>query len=167
MKNKNTRRGFTLIELLVVVLIIAILAAVALPQYNKAVEKAKAMQALTLGKHLKDLERLYFLANGEYTEYFDQLGAEISEGKLNSTKMTLSVRQYTFSLLENYNRVLIRHYSPSPRYNISINLDSEVITCTAYQDDNYQAKGVCQALTRDSSEGKSGCDKTCRSWTMQ
>ena len=66
LQGRGKQRGFTLIELLVVVLIIGILAAVAVPQYQKAVEKSKAMQAITLLKSVHESYQLYYLENGKY-----------------------------------------------------------------------------------------------------
>ena len=70
-------RAFTLIELLVVVLIIGILAAIALPQYQKAVEKSRATQGITMLKSVYQAAQVYYLANGTWPESFDDLDVQV------------------------------------------------------------------------------------------
>ena len=71
------KKGFTLIELLVVVLIIGILAAVAVPQYQRAVGKARAVEAKTvLSAYMKALH-LAHLETGKYVPSDDDLSIEI------------------------------------------------------------------------------------------
>ncbi|WP_428897927.1 prepilin-type N-terminal cleavage/methylation domain-containing protein [Parelusimicrobium proximum] len=60
----NNKKGFTLIELLVVVLIIAILAAVALPQYTKTVRRAKMAEGFINLKAAYDSIKRYELQEG-------------------------------------------------------------------------------------------------------
>ncbi len=65
--NGLTTRGFTLIELLVVVLIIGILSAVALPQYNKATKRAQGREVYAAVDALDKALTNHYLENGHYS----------------------------------------------------------------------------------------------------
>ena len=79
----NNKKGFTLIELLVVVLIIGILAAMAMPQYFKAVERSRMTEADTLLGSIAQAQRRKFLQRNSFTTNYK--GLDVSPKDSNGT----------------------------------------------------------------------------------
>ena len=68
------RKGFTLLELLIVVIIIGILATFAIPQYLKAVERAKGSKARHNMSLISEAEKMYRADNDTYLAAGDTPG---------------------------------------------------------------------------------------------
>lgn len=68
---KINKNGFTLLELLVVVLIIGVLAAITLPQYQKVIERAKMAEAVIVVKAIAQAQQNYYLVNDAYADCLD------------------------------------------------------------------------------------------------
>ncbi len=77
LRDDEGRRGFTLIELLVVVIIVAILAAIALPQYQLAINKVRYISMMETVNAAKRSQELYYLTHGSYATSFDDLKADL------------------------------------------------------------------------------------------
>lgn len=76
-KKSRFAGGFTLMEMLVVVIIMGVLASIALPQYQKAVQKARWVEVLTVADALNTAEEEYWLAYREYTPQISDLTIRI------------------------------------------------------------------------------------------
>ena len=114
-------KGFTLLEMLVVVLIIGILAAVALPQYQKATDKARFAEVITASKSLAQSIEMYYMVNNDYPYYWKQLDVEIQGcTETNTARYDLMCKNFTIDLKDEYFNAFLGERNKNLPFNISL-----------------------------------------------
>jgi prepilin-type N-terminal cleavage/methylation domain-containing protein len=76
------QKGFTLVELMIVVIVVGVLAAVAIPMYTLASEKAKASEAVAALGSIRTAMRSYYAEHGTYINASFVDGAAVTVGDI-------------------------------------------------------------------------------------
>ena len=169
-KNPVKRKidGFTLIELLVVVLILGILTAIALPQYQTAVDHARFSQLIVNTGSLLKAEQMHLMSRGKYAISWEALASFIPEGYTisSSSSRTLVNQGYSIQisigcstpadengsqpadcpagyLFSRDNRVHVAYWT---------DMSGKDRRCLAYAEGGNRAKTLCRTITASETE---------------
>ena len=142
------------------VLIIGILSAVALPQYETAVDKARFVKLIALAKPVKDAQERYYLANGVYTEKISDLDIDLPPAKENGSSYkvyedgsSISLTSVNYLYIKNQkmlNNTLVLGYDHG------VNEQYAGWTCQAALG-NERAQRLCRTLGGINPVNNSGC----------
>ena len=173
-------RAFTLIELLVVVLIIGILAAIAVPQYQYAVLKSKYHTLMNMAKAVKDAQEIYYLQNGKYAEHFSELDISVPAGAEIGAETLGNYGDFEAVYWDNRSKVVVLFFTQTmawilkdnKRYlEYNLRLDNENLhiwngaraICASQAEAGEMGIKICKDITRDINNcnivegGKSTC----------
>ena len=144
---KRHTAAFTLIELLVVVLIIGILAAVAVPQYEKVVLKARFARAYDVIRAVDTAQQVYYLANGTHSMNFETLDLQLPAGaSASSEKMVIYDDIYYQLYEETGTHNSISFYDTTEKLpRLEKYFDRNYMLCWFYGD--LKQKTLCQSLS--------------------
>ena len=147
-----SKAGFTLIELLVVVLIIGILVAVAVPQYQKAVDKARVAEVMPLVKNVKALQEVYFLHHGDYAANCEELGIDLPSGTFFNTSHWIE---------DNDGNFMVRCTSTKATGILLNSSHENAIAYAQYYDKIEEEAGKITCWARNESRYKQFCHSVC------
>lgn len=143
--NKH-KLGFTLIEILAVVLIVAILTAIALPQYRKSVRRAEAMEALVNIRTIFDSAKRYKAANSEIPRKLRGLDVEFFDASSFDTD-SFVIGKFEYSLGdEGVSACRIHEASYCLSFHYTYNNDRDVLICDV-SNDSPLGEFMCNSLS--------------------
>ena len=146
-------QAFTLIELLVVVLIIGILASVALPKYQLAVDKSRYVTMISAARSIENAQDAYYMANGQYASDWDELDVSISKDLPTNDEGRLMIGPAGFAIGTSYTSAIyfdtdkntrIASFTLYHRFGGTSN-DGE-IRCITYASRKKRGKAICESM---------------------
>ncbi len=164
-----SKKGFTLIELLVVVIILGVLTSIAMPQYRKAMDRAKAAEAMEMLPALFESRERWRIFNGytwdngsikkaDGTTVSPSVRAlDVEAANMNSNFQT---KNFTYSIISGVgsgsNQACV---AAQPRWGGARGLTGATLY---YRGDKFSctdgaSTGVCDILNMADSNHRSGC----------